>query len=183
MCAGQGSNTCKIACNIGSDSISMKSYDGLMLFSERKQHQASQSLPAVQSAVTWTFTTAGAHTRALTARHPIKLTSTRCPSAWQPNPGRRSTHQSGKSVQTTGARSYRRTSTAPQVSPAPIATIKTRSPALIRLSRIAAFKANGIDAADVFACASTVLITFWSLRPTFRATALIRDSPDDSQTG
>src|SRR6516162_6325855 len=31
-------------------------------------------------------TTAGAHIRALTARHPIKPTSPRCPSAWQPNP-------------------------------------------------------------------------------------------------
>jgi hypothetical protein len=27
----------------------------------------------------------------LTASHPIKPTSTRCPSAWQPNYGRRST--------------------------------------------------------------------------------------------
>jgi putative transposase len=27
----------------------------------------------------------------LTATHPIKPTSTRCPSAWQPNPGRDST--------------------------------------------------------------------------------------------
>src|SRR6516164_5080775 len=31
-------------------------------------------------------TTAGAHIRALTARHPIKPTSPCCPSAWQPNP-------------------------------------------------------------------------------------------------
>jgi putative transposase len=51
------------------------------------------------------FTTAGAHTRALTARHPIKPTSRRCPSAWQPNPGRRSTYRCGKSVQTTGTTS------------------------------------------------------------------------------
>jgi putative transposase len=43
-------------------------------------------------------TTAGDHTRALTARHPIKLTSTRCQSEWQPNPGRRSTDRRGKSV-------------------------------------------------------------------------------------
>ncbi len=43
--------------------------------------------------------------RALTAPHPIKPTSTRCLSAWQPNPGRRSTHRRGKAVQTTGATS------------------------------------------------------------------------------
>src|SRR5947207_2422751 len=61
--------------------------------------------PALRSAVTWTFTTAGAHTRALTARYPIKPTSTRCHSAWQPNPGRRSTYRRGKAVQTTGATS------------------------------------------------------------------------------
>jgi hypothetical protein len=48
-------------------------------------------------------TTAGGHIRALTARHPIKPTSRRCPSAWQPNPGRRSTYRRGKAVQTTGA--------------------------------------------------------------------------------
>src|SRR5665811_854228 len=49
--------------------------------------------------------TAGDHTRALTARHPIKPTSHRCPSAWQPNPGRRSTYRRGDSVQTTGTTS------------------------------------------------------------------------------
>jgi hypothetical protein len=32
----------------------------------------------------------------------IKPTSPRCQSAWQPNPGRRSTYRRGKSVQTTG---------------------------------------------------------------------------------
>ena len=36
-------------------------------------------------------TMAAGPTRALTATHPIKPTSTRCPSAWQPNPGRDST--------------------------------------------------------------------------------------------
>ena len=35
-----------------------------------------------------TSTMAAGPTRALTATHPIKPTSTRCPSAWQPNPGR-----------------------------------------------------------------------------------------------
>jgi transposase-like protein len=42
------------------------------------------------------------HTQALTARHLIKPTATRCPSAWQPNPGRGSTYRRRKSVQTTG---------------------------------------------------------------------------------
>ena len=51
-------------------------------------------------------TTGGDHIRALTARHPIKLTSMRCQSAWRPNPGRRSTYRCGKSVQTTGTTSY-----------------------------------------------------------------------------
>jgi hypothetical protein len=37
--------------------------------------------------------------------HPIKLTSPRCHSAWQPNPGRGSTYRRGKTVQTTGATS------------------------------------------------------------------------------
>src|SRR5262249_52440931 len=45
--------------------------------------------------------TVGDPTRALTARHPIKLTSPRCHSAWQPNRGRRSTYRRGKTVQTT----------------------------------------------------------------------------------
>ncbi len=43
--------------------------------------------------------------RALTAPHPIKPTSPRCHSAWQPNPGRGSTYRRGKSVQTTGTTS------------------------------------------------------------------------------
>ena len=38
----------------------------------------------------------------LDGTHPIKPTSPRCPSAWQPNPGRGSTYRSGNSVQTTG---------------------------------------------------------------------------------
>src|SRR5450432_3614620 len=50
---------------------------------------------------------ADAHIRALTARHPIKPTSPRCPSAWQPNPGGGSTYRCGKSVQTTGTTSKR----------------------------------------------------------------------------
>jgi hypothetical protein len=41
----------------------------------------------------------------LTTRHQIKPTSPRCPSAWQPNPGRGSTYRRGKSVQTTGTTS------------------------------------------------------------------------------
>jgi hypothetical protein len=39
------------------------------------------------------------------ASHPIKPTSPRRPSAWQPNPGRGSTYRRGKSVQTTGTTS------------------------------------------------------------------------------
>ena len=45
--------------------------------------------------------------RALTAPRPIKPTSPRCHSAWQPNPGRGSTYRRGKSVQTTGTTSLR----------------------------------------------------------------------------
>jgi transposase len=37
----------------------------------------------------------------LAERHPIKPTSPRCHSAWQPNPGRGSTYRRGKTVQTT----------------------------------------------------------------------------------
>ena len=48
---------------------------------------------------------ADAHIRALTARRPIKPTSPRCPSAWQPKPGRRPTYRRGKSVQKTGTTS------------------------------------------------------------------------------
>ena len=48
---------------------------------------------------------AGAHIRALTARHRIKPTSPRCHSAWQPNFGRHSTYRGGNSVQTTGVTS------------------------------------------------------------------------------
>src|ERR1700693_1254014 len=43
--------------------------------------------------------------RALTKRRRIKPTSPRCPSAWQPNPGRGSTYRRGDSVQTTGTTS------------------------------------------------------------------------------
>ena len=57
---------------------------------------------ALRSAVTSTSTMADDPTRALTAPHPIKPTSRRCPSAWQPNPGRHSAYRCGKSVQTTG---------------------------------------------------------------------------------
>src|SRR4051794_17601481 len=63
---------------------------------------------AVRSAAISTSTIAAARTRALTAPHPIKPTSPRCPSAWQPNPGRGSTYRSGKSVQTTGTTSTHR---------------------------------------------------------------------------
>jgi putative transposase len=57
-----------------------------------------------QSVYISTFTMAGVRIRALTTPRLIKLTSTRCRSARQPNIGRRSTYQGGDSVQTTGAR-------------------------------------------------------------------------------
>ena len=60
---------------------------------------------ALRLAATWTSITADAHIRALTAQHPIKPTSPRCPSAWQHKPGRRPTYRRGKSVQTTGTTS------------------------------------------------------------------------------
>jgi putative transposase len=63
---------------------------------------------AHRSADISTSTIAADRIRALTARHPIKPTSPRCPSAWQPNPGRRSTYRRGKSVQTTGTTSMAR---------------------------------------------------------------------------
>jgi hypothetical protein len=49
-----------------------------------------------------TFTIAADRTLTLTAPHSITPTSPRCPSAWQPNLGRRSTYRRGKTVQTTG---------------------------------------------------------------------------------
>ena len=61
--------------------------------------------PALRSAVTLISTTQDVHIRALTARHQIKPTSPRCPSAWQPNPGRGSTYRRGKIVQTNGTSS------------------------------------------------------------------------------
>jgi hypothetical protein len=60
---------------------------------------------AVRIAAILTSTIAVVHIRALTALHQIEPTSPRCPSAWQPNPGRRSTYRRGKSVQTTGTTS------------------------------------------------------------------------------
>ncbi len=61
--------------------------------------------PVLRSAATWASITADAPTRALTASHQIKPTSTRCRSARQPSPGRRSTYRCGNSVQTTGTTS------------------------------------------------------------------------------
>jgi len=59
--------------------------------------------PAPQSVATWTSTTVADRIRALTKPHAIKPTSPCCQSAWQPNPGRRSTYRCGKTVQTTGS--------------------------------------------------------------------------------
>jgi putative transposase len=60
---------------------------------------------SVSDAPTSTSTTQDDRIRALTKPHPIKRTSTRCLSAWQPNLGRSSTYRCGKSVQTTGTTS------------------------------------------------------------------------------
>ena len=63
---------------------------------------------ADQSVYISTFTMAGVRIRALTTPRRIKFTSTRCRSARQPKPGRRSTYQRADSVQTSGATSVRR---------------------------------------------------------------------------
>src|SRR6202011_5164698 len=60
---------------------------------------------AHRSGATSSSTIVAGRIRALTAPPPITPTSTRCSSAWQPNPGRRSTYRRGKAVQTTGATS------------------------------------------------------------------------------
>ena len=65
----------------------------------------SVSEAAPRSAATSSSTISVGRTRALTAPHPIKPTSPRCRSAWQPNLGRGSTYRCGKSVQTTGTTS------------------------------------------------------------------------------
>src|SRR6202158_2190342 len=62
--------------------------------------------PTTASARPALRSTAGGPTVALTVRHPIKPTSPRYHSAWQPNPGRRSTYRRGKIVQTTGASAW-----------------------------------------------------------------------------
>src|SRR4029077_9681121 len=62
----------------------------------------SVAKPVLRSAGILTSTMAAGPTRALTATHPIEPTSTLCPSAWRPNPGRDSTYRCGKSVQRTG---------------------------------------------------------------------------------
>ena len=71
-----------------------------------RAYESVSEARAARSAATWTFIMAGVHTRALTAARPIKPTSPRCHSAWQPNPGRGSTYRRGKSVQTTGTTSH-----------------------------------------------------------------------------
>ena len=71
------------------EEVYLRAYDGVS--------EARSSMAAISTSIM-----TDAHIRALTARHPIKPTSPRCPSAWQPNPGRGSTYRSGNSVQTTG---------------------------------------------------------------------------------
>jgi putative transposase len=62
--------------------------------------EARQSIAGI-----WTSTMAEGHIRALTVRRPIRPTSTRCRSAWQPKPGRGPTYRRGESVQITGTTS------------------------------------------------------------------------------
>jgi len=69
--------------------------------------KASATL-GTRSAIISIFTMAAVHIRALTGARPIKPTSPRCHSAWQPNLGRRSTYQRGESVQTIGTTSITR---------------------------------------------------------------------------
>src|SRR5438105_6813266 len=60
---------------------------------------------------------------------------------------------------------------APHVKPPPIASRTTMSPRLMRPSLTAVSKASGTEAADVFACSSTVTTTFSGGRPNFFAVA------------
>src|SRR4051812_3308165 len=92
MARGPGGITCSSS-GYGAASNTRRCICGPMTASAR---------PALRLVATWTSITADDRIRALTARHPIKPTSPRCQSAWQPNPGRRSTYRCGKSVQTTG---------------------------------------------------------------------------------
>ena len=91
MARGPGGITCSSS-GYGAASNTRRCICGPMTASAR---------PALRLVATWTSITAGDRIRALTARHPIKPTSPRCQSAWQPNPGRRSTYRCGDSVQTT----------------------------------------------------------------------------------
>src|SRR5690606_41030899 len=63
---------------------------------------------------------------------------------------------------------YQRMRTAPQVNPPPIASIITRSPFLMRPSSLASQSASGTEAAEVFACLSTVTTVLASGMPSLR---------------
>jgi putative transposase len=53
----------------------------------RKYLHAYESVSEANASISrYSSTTATGHTRALTAKRPIRRTSTRCPSAWQPKP-------------------------------------------------------------------------------------------------
>ena len=71
----------------------------------RRNHTPAFKAKVALAAIKGDETLTGYRTRALTAARLIKPTSTSCPSAWQPNPGRRSTYRCGKTVQTTGTTS------------------------------------------------------------------------------
>jgi putative transposase len=70
------------------------------------EHTKPSARLAPRSATTSISTMAADRIRALTTPHQIKPTSPRCQSVWQPNQGRGSTYQGGKSVQTTGTSSH-----------------------------------------------------------------------------
>src|ERR1700674_190399 len=75
--------------------------------------------------------------RALTKRRLIKPTSPRCPSAWQPNPGRGSTYRRGNSVQTTG--------TSSDVEPVAVARSCLRAPQAVDLPERGFIVPHGTD--------------------------------------
>jgi putative transposase len=79
--------------------------------SARPRHRVRR--PRLDRPIPRLFTMAGVHTRALTAVLRIKLASTSCRSARQPNSGRSSTYRRGIAVQTTGATSSDATCPAP----------------------------------------------------------------------
>ena len=80
---------------------------------------------------------------------------------------------SANSVETTAApNGYQRISAAPQVSPPPMASSSTRSPALDAAVADRRPSASGTEAAEVLPCSATVEITFSGGMPSLRAGAV-----------